>query len=247
MLILLSLAFLSGLATAIAPCVLPILPILLSTGTGISPYRRYAIIGGLLVSFVCITLFLALLPSSLGIDRDSLRTLASYALMIFGATLLIPRLHLLFEQLVSRLKFQPNQPSNSLLGGFMVGCTLGIIWTPCTGPLMAAVVSLAATQGVSSNTFFITLAYGIGACLPLLAFLSLANSHTVLRSIAPHSQRIQRLFGLLLVASSLAIFSGFDRTAQSKILDILPPSLYSGVTQGLEQTILTPQRLDNIP
>ena len=99
--VLLGIGFLAGFVTAISPCVLPVLPILLAGGaTGRKPLR---IVAGLVASFVVFTLFAAWLLDKLGLPADLLRNLAIALLFLVAATLLVPRLALALERPFARL------------------------------------------------------------------------------------------------------------------------------------------------
>src|ERR671937_2343712 len=96
MVLLLLIGFLAGIVTAISPCVLPVLPILLAGGaSGRKPFR---IIAGLVASFVVFTLFAAWLLDRLGLPQDLLRNVAIALLFVLAATLLVPRAALVLER-----------------------------------------------------------------------------------------------------------------------------------------------------
>src|SRR5262245_35807771 len=126
MIVLLGIGFLAGLVTAISPCVLPVLPILLAGGaSGRSPFR---IVSGLVASFVVFTLFATWLLTSLGLPGDLLRDIAIAIIFLVAATLLVPRLGLLLERPFARLtRFRADG------GGFVLGVSLGLVFVPCAG------------------------------------------------------------------------------------------------------------------
>src|ERR1700722_14616592 len=131
-LVLLGIGFLAGVVTAISPCVLPVLPILLAGGaSGRKPLR---IIAGLLASFVVFTLFATWLLGELGLPDDLLRNLAIALLFVVSATLLVPQLGLLLERPFARLtRFRAGG------GGFVLGASLGLVFVPCAGPVLATI------------------------------------------------------------------------------------------------------------
>ena len=163
--VLLGIGFLAGVVTAISPCVLPVLPILLAGGaTGRKPLR---IVAGLVASFVVFTLFAAWLLDQLGLPKDFLRNLAIALLFLVAATLLVPRLALWIERPFARLsRFRAGG------GGFLLGASLGLVFVPCAGPVLAAVTVVAANNDVGCATVLLTVAYALGAALPmaLIAF-----------------------------------------------------------------------------
>src|SRR5215471_19631754 len=99
MLLLLGVAFLAGVITAISPCVLPVLPILLAGGaSSTNRFRPYAIVAGLVLSFTTFTLAGAALLSALGLPEDLLRDIAIVALLVLAASLLSQRVAWVLER-----------------------------------------------------------------------------------------------------------------------------------------------------
>ena len=125
MLLLLGIGFLAGVVTAISPCVLPVLPILLAGGaTDDHPRRPYAIVGGLAASFTVFTLAAAWLLDQLGLPQTFLRNLALVLLFVLAASLLIPQLGLLLERPFTRLS---RRSGRNLGGGFLLVASLGLV------------------------------------------------------------------------------------------------------------------------
>ena len=148
MLVLIGIGLLAGLVTAVSPCVLPVLPILLAGGA--SGRRPLRIITGLIASFVVFTLFASWLLNKLGLPQDLLRNLAIAMLFVVAATLLVPRLGLLLEKPFSRLsRFRAGG------GGFALGVSLGLVFVPCAGPLLGAVATNAARDHFTTWTILV--------------------------------------------------------------------------------------------
>src|SRR5437773_8702824 len=161
MLILLGVGVLAGLVTAISPCVLPVLPVLLAGGaSGRKPLR---IIGGLVISFVVFTLFASWLLDTLHLPQDLLRNLAIALLFVVAISLLVPPLGTLVEQPFVRLsRFRASG------GGFLLGASLGLVFVPCAGPVLAAIAVVAAENRVGWRAVLLTAAYALGAAIPML-------------------------------------------------------------------------------
>jgi cytochrome c biogenesis protein CcdA/thiol-disulfide isomerase/thioredoxin len=161
MLVLIGIGLLAGLVTAISPCVLPVLPILLAGGaSGRKPLR---IVTGLVASFVVFTLFASWLLNKLGLPQDFLRNLAIALLFVVAATLLVPQLGLLVEKPFARLsRFRAGG------GGFVLGISLGLVFVPCAGPVLAAITVVAANNHVGWRVLVLTIAYAVGAAIPML-------------------------------------------------------------------------------
>src|SRR5438876_6456444 len=103
MVVLIGIAFLAGVITAVSPCVLPVLPIVLAGGAAGGRRRPYAIIAGLVVSFTVFTLAAVAVLSALGLPQDTLRDVAIALLFVVAGSLLVPRLGMLLELPFSRL------------------------------------------------------------------------------------------------------------------------------------------------
>src|SRR5687767_14375948 len=138
MLILIAIGFVAGIVTALSPCVLPVLPIVLAGGA--TGRRPLAIITGIVVSFTVFTLFAAWLLDRLGLPQDVLRNLAIALLLLMALTLLVPKVG---ELLARPLQLLTRRGSGDYGGGFLLGASLGLVFVPCAGPVLAAVTVLA--------------------------------------------------------------------------------------------------------
>ena len=247
MFILIGFAFLAGVATIFAPCILPILPLVLSAGVTGGKQRPLGIMVGLVASFTFFTLALSTLTKYLGLDPNILRTIAIIVLLAFGILLLIPRLLGKFEAFVSQILPQasPRSQRNDFLGGVIIGISLGLVWTPCVGPIVASVITLAATSSVTFLSVAIIAAYALGTSIPLLLLIygsqSLIKRIKSLNKIAP---KLQIAFGIIMVLTAITMLLGFDRTIQNSLLTKLPSSISTGLTQQLEESALVQNQLN---
>jgi cytochrome c-type biogenesis protein len=241
-------AFLSGIITVASPCVLPVLPFLLSGSIG-GKARPYGIIAGFVVSFTLATLFIGVVVQALGIAPDMLRTVSVGMLLVFGLLLAVPFLHQFYERLSSRAvagiqgSIQGSTQSsgvktenNGFIGGLSVGLTLGLLWTPCVGPIMASVITLALSGAVTAQAIATTVAFSLGTALPMLAVM--LGGRKLLGRIPALMQnlgRVQQGFGVVLVVFAIGIGFGYDRAFQSWFLDTFPG--YSDALTKLEQQV----------
>lgn len=249
MIVLILFAFLAGIATIFAPCILPILPVVLSAGLSGGKRRPIGIVVGLVSSFTFFTLSLSYLVRHLGLNPDLLREVAIIVLLLFGLLLLIPKLLIVVEVWLSGVvpQGQSNSNRNDFLGGILIGASLGLVWTPCVGPIVASVITLAATSTVTAASVFITAAYALGTCIPLVAIMyggkNLMSRLKPLRRITP---KLQVAFGAIMVLTALGMLFGLDRTVQAALLARLPSSINSGLTQQLEQSKLVTGQIQQL-
>jgi cytochrome c biogenesis protein CcdA/thiol-disulfide isomerase/thioredoxin len=214
--ILLLVGIAAGFATAISPCVLPVLPILLAGGASGGTRRPYAIVSGLVLSFVVFTLGGAWLLDQLGLPKDFLRNLAIALLFVVAATLAFPRLGNLLERPLYRLT---RRPSTDLGGGFLLGASLGLVFVPCAGPVLAVISVLAATEEVSGRLILLTASYALGAAVPMLAIALGGRAGAGMRALRPHAQAVRRGLGAVVALTAVAIAFNVDRHFQTAVPD----------------------------
>ncbi len=248
MIILILFAFLAGIVTILSPCILPILPIVLSSSFDPSgKWRSFGVVTGFVISFTFFTLFLSTIVQLSGIPAESLRYVSIFILIFFGLSLFIPVFQILMEKLFSALtSFAPSsQNRHGFIGGVVIGLSLGLLWTPCVGPILASVISLALSGTVTFDAALITLAYSLGTAIPM--FLIIQGGSTALQKVPwllQNSSKIQKLFGVLMVLTAIAIFFNLDRRFQSWILDTFP-QYGVGLTQ-LEDNTSVLEQLKNM-
>ncbi|MDP1721942.1 MAG: cytochrome c biogenesis protein DipZ [Candidatus Gottesmanbacteria bacterium] len=228
MILLVAFAFLGGIVTILSPCILPILPIVLSGSITGGKQRPWGVVVGFIASFTFFTLFLSAIVKATNISADALRMVSVVVIAIFGLSLLLPMIQLMTERLFSRLTglLSPRtlSPSRSdFFSGLLVGLSLGLLWTPCVGPILASIITLAATSQVTADTIIITLAYATGTAIPLLAITYGGRSLLTKNPwLVANSGRIQKGFGILMILTALSLYLQLDRRFQSYILNRFP-------------------------
>lgn len=248
MLFLLPIAFISGVLTVFSPCVLPILPIILASGIDGNTRRIKGVIAGLVVSFTIASLLLATIVRVLGIPADTVRLFAVGLLVTFGLSLIFPSVWEKAQGWIEKYwHFKPSQNKNSGYGGgFITGVSLGIVWTPCIGPVVAAVATLAAVSSFSLSAVFIALAYALGTGIPLY-FIAAGGSKisSKLSFVKKENQKIRQIFGLIILATALFIWSGADRALQAWTLNNLPES-WTQITTTFENGVNVDSQLEKL-
>ena len=237
MLLLLGIAFVAGIVTAVSPCVLPVLPVVLAGGATGGPRRPFAIVAGLVTSFTVFTLTATALLSALGLPDDLLRNLAIAVVAVVGLSLVWPRLgDVLGRPFYALARRRPSDTG----GGFVLGLSLGLLFTPCAGPVIAAVVTVAATQSLTLEAFLITLAYGLGAGLVLLGVAIAARRGMNLRSVRAHAPAVRHGLGVAILGVVVLMILGVDKDLQTRVPE------YTRALQRLEESASARGELDEL-
>lgn len=222
---LVAIGFLGGLITGISPCILPVLPVIFFSGTQAdtatpswsSRRRPYLVIAGLVLSFSLVTLTGSALLSWMRLPQDTIRWVALIALVAIGLGLIFPRWEALLEKPFSRL---PQRQFGSGKSGFVLGLTLGVLYVPCAGPVLAAIVVAGATGTIGADIIALTGAFAIGAALPLL-FFALAGRRVSTRVAAfrRRQREIRVVAGVVTILLAVALVFNLPAVLQRAIPD----------------------------
>ena len=209
-------ALLAGVLTVAAPCTLPVLPLLLGTSLAQHGKARPIFIAlGFVASFAAVTLVFSFVTRIAGVEPDALRSASIVLLAIFGVLLLWPQLYQRLAAyapgLLRRRNNAPARAYRGATGGFLLGTTLGLVWTPCAGPVLGSILTLLATQAEVEWAALLLMAYAIGAAIPMLAVAYGGQYVTArVRGIAPYAQRLQQGFGVLVIGFAVAMYFQYD-------------------------------------
>ena len=182
-------------------------------------------------------------------DPNTLRVAAVVIIGFLGLTMIVPALNNVVETWVSKLsafsgrlpRFARNDvKGNGFSGGFLTGLSLGIVWSPCAGPILAAIATLAATGQVTGSVILVTVVYVTGVGIPLFAF-AYGGQRIIskTRFLSRQTGRIQKNFGVIMLLTALAIATGYDQ----KLLTVFPD--YSQIF-GLDKNQIVKQQLDTL-
>lgn len=209
--------------TVLSPCILPILPLLVGRSLQSHRYGPVALVTGLVAGFAVAGSLLGITAGWLTSLANGIRTGAIALLFLLGLLALFPNWsYRVFSYLpVGNWVKEPAQMG--LTGEFWLGTQMGLLWTPCAGPVLGSILVLAAVNQQVSIAFSLLLAYGIGAAVPLLgiAYGSRTLSRRLL-SLRPQSTRMQRVGGLMIVATAIAILLDWDIQIQLWLAPLFP-------------------------
>jgi cytochrome c biogenesis protein CcdA/thiol-disulfide isomerase/thioredoxin len=248
MLLLLLFALIAGAGTAITPCVLPVLPAMLSASALGGRRRPLGIVIGLAATFTVAIVALAQLVKGVGLASGAARTLAIVVLLGFGVVLLIPEAAARVEAPLSRLaRFGPKTRGDGFWSGLAVGGALGFVCAPCAGPILAAVTSVSASTGPTVKIVAVALAFAAGlACVLLLwALGGRAVVDRVKRSF--RGRVVERVLGAVLLLTGVAMAFNLDvRFEEALAKDASLPGFLVDPTRGLENSSAVQNRLASL-
>ena len=209
MALLLGVAFLVGVITAVSPCAFPVLPIVFAGGASGGKRRPLAIIAGVVVGFTGSLLAVSWLLRQLHLPQDLLRNISIALLFVVAATLLVPRLGQVVERPLARFSRRPN---GDLGGGFVLGLALGLVFVPCGGLILASIITGSASVGEGERDA-IALAYAIGIALPMLAVAyGGRRASGGLGLFRAHAVQVRAGLGALIAVTALLITFHVDRS-----------------------------------
>ncbi|WP_424809760.1 cytochrome c biogenesis protein CcdA [Rhodococcus sp. 27YEA15] len=229
--------FVGGVITGISPCILPVLPVIFFSGgaqgarNGDDPepgavktavpravrLRPYLVIAGLVLSFATFTLLGSLLLSALGLPQDFLRWAGLVVLILIGLGLIFPQFEHLLEKPFSWI---PQRQVDTQRSGFVLGIALGAVYVPCAGPVLAAIAVAGSTGRIGTDTIVLTVAFSLGAALPLLAF-ALAGRRVAerVKAFREHQRGVRMAGGFLMIALAVGLVFDLPAMLQRAIPD----------------------------
>ncbi len=260
------LGFVEGLGLILSPCILPILPLILSGSLAGSKKRPFGIVCGFVVMFALFTFFSRAIVRLSGIDLNVIRYISYGLLLLFGIVMLSTYLTEKFSLWTARFANVGSNAAtlNDVQGGFgsgfLFGCLVALIWTPCAGPILAAVIVQTVIQQTTWVSFLIVLAFGLGSALPMLFIVLFGRKlMTKLSFFKTHSMLLRKLLGVIVIASVVyMIYSGGAATSfaansstheqsglslQNGIASPYPAPEIAGITAWINSSPLTMQAL----
>jgi cytochrome c biogenesis protein CcdA/thiol-disulfide isomerase/thioredoxin len=245
MVLLMLFGFVAGAATAVSPCVLPVLPIALSAGATGGRRRPLGIVAGLAVSFTFATVALVYVIAALGLPDDLLRKIAIAVLIGFGVTLMIPSLAARVEARMSRLagRARVARGGEGFWSGAAVGASLGLVYAPCAGPILAGVITVSASQPFTAGRLAVALSYGLGSAAVL--YLLMLGGRRLAAPLARRGPGLQIAMGAVMVLVALAMLGEYDIKFQNRIAGSLPSFLVNP-SKSLEDTAAAQEALEEV-
>jgi cytochrome c biogenesis protein CcdA/thiol-disulfide isomerase/thioredoxin len=248
MILLMLFALLAGAGTAITPCVLPVVPALLSASAGGGRRRPVGIVLGLAITFTIAIVALAQLVNGVGLAAGAARTLAIVVLLAFGFVLLIPEVAERVQAPLSRLgRFGPQTRGTGFWSGLGVGAALGFVCAPCAGPILAAVTSVSASSGASARIVAVALAFAVGLSAVMLLYG--LGGRAVLTRVRRRARGhvVERSLGVVLLITGVVMATNLDvRFEEALARDTSLPTFLVDPTRALENSSAVQNRLASL-
>jgi cytochrome c biogenesis protein CcdA/thiol-disulfide isomerase/thioredoxin len=238
-------AFVAGAATAVSPCVLPVLPVALAAGATGGRMRPLGVVTGLALSFTFATVALVYLLSALGLPDKLFRTLAIVVLGVAGVALIVPGAAARIEAWLQRLAPRaPARPRGDGFGsGLVLGASLGLVYAPCAGPILAGVITVSASQEFTVDRLAVALAYSAGSAVVLYALM--LGGRRLTSRLGRRSGAFQQAMGALMVAVAVLMAAELDIRFENEIATALPAMLVNPSKQ-LEESGAARDRLADL-
>ena len=233
----LGLSLVAGSLTTLSPCVFPILPLVIGGAVQANRLAPLAMGVGMATSFALIGIVLGALGPALGIDSDSVRLFGAWMLIVFGLVMLVPVLNRRFTEWMLPIASSANAASSRLDGGslggaLLLGGVLGLVWSPCSGPLLASALTLVASEGGAMRGGIILGLFGLGAAIPLVAvaYASRRGFNAARGWVLARIDGIKKAFGIIILLTGLAILSGADKWLEAQVVSVLPDAWVRATT-----------------
>jgi cytochrome c biogenesis protein CcdA/thiol-disulfide isomerase/thioredoxin len=254
MLVLMVFALVAGAGTAITPCVLPVLPALLSASAVGGRRRPFGIVAGLALTFTISIIALAQITRGVGLASGASRTLAVIVLISFGLLMLIPPLAERVQAPLSRLaRFGPKSRGTGFWSGLGVGGALGFVCAPCAGPILAAVISVSASGHTTARVVAVAISYvaGLSAVLMLYALGGRRLMDAVRRRVP--GNLVEQGLGAVLIVTGLVMATNLDVNFENALAKATAGADHSSFlaflvnpTHGLENSQAVQNRLNSL-
>jgi len=205
-------AFFAGIVSVLSPCILPVIPAVFAYSTGRGKFRPLAIISGLSLSFTCMGIITSIFGATLTAYLGYLNIFAEFLLITMGISLLFD---LNTFNIFGNFSSLANSKREGLLGGFLLGISLGIVWLPCVGPVLGSILTMVAVSGEIVYGALMLFIYSLGFSVPMLLVAYSASFSSIrLQKVSKYGFPLKKVAGFVVLGVGLYMvyqnhFSGF--------------------------------------
>jgi cytochrome c biogenesis protein CcdA len=194
-------SFFAGIVSVLSPCVLPLLPIVLAYSTGNSKLRPLAVIAGLTFSFTVMGVAASAFGEYLLPYLGEIKIIAELIIIFMGISMLMQKDVFSF---LSQYTGKVHAEGKGLIGGLIIGASLGIVWIPCVGPILASILTLVALEGNVLYGAGLLIIYSMGFAIPMLIIAYSAKlSGDRLSKISEYDIELKKGAGVVLIIVGL--------------------------------------------
>src|ERR1700683_1353789 len=238
MVVLIGVGFLAGLVIGISPCIIPVLPVIVAAGASSEDRRRpFWVVAGLVTSFTLTLLFGLEVLKLLHLPQSLLLHVGIVLLIVLGIGLMIPKVSTFLERPFAGVHTKGPVAGT---GSFVFGASLGLVFVPCAGPVLSTIDTIASSHRVGPTVFFMTVAYALGAAIPLLV-LGAASQRAVglFKTLKSHLQAVRIGSGVVMVGAAITIWTGVLNPLQTGV-----PGYTSALQSAIEKSASVHSRLE---
>lgn len=231
--------YVAGVMTALSPCVLPLLPIVV--GGAMQQHRAAPLMMGLgmTAAFATGGWIVGAMGPALGIDPVWLHQAAAISLILFGLALWFEPLTRMISRMVQPLAITADLMAEEIgqkrspIAAFFFGGLLGLAWSPCAGPMLVSSVALVASGRDATLGALLLGLFGLGAATPMVmaAYASRAGFSRLRNWAMGNTRRLRFDFGLLAIISGVILATGLDKMIATQVMLILPDGWLELITR----------------
>lgn len=231
------LSWLAGMLSTLSPCVFPLLPMILAGVVQGNRWGPLAMGLGMAVSFAGVGVLLGSLGPVFGFDAEHLRVVGSVLLMGMGLVIVMPALNQRLLPLMTPLATSANAISarldgHTLSSALMLGALLGLVWSPCSGPLLASALILATSEHGGWSGAVVLGFFGLGAATPLVlvAYISRYGFQAMRQRVQAHGEQVKKIMGIVIFLTGLSVATSADKWLAEQALNLLPTAWLQAIS-----------------
>ena len=230
------LVFAAGLVTILKPCCLPLVPAVMSGSAG-GKLRPVAVVSGMTLSFTVMGTLVSGFGEAFAGFADTLRILSILFIIKMGAVLFDEDINMEFIRLSSSItqglrnkigfSNNPGTQEHGLFGAFFLGMSLGIVWIPCVGPILGAVLAYVASVGNITYGAGMLFVYSVGMSLPMLSIAYYGKKVTNrYKWFMRNGEVLKKLAGLVLILVGIMLLFNIDKLMIRLLSPYFPTTFY---------------------
>lgn len=190
-------AFGAGVLSILSPCILPLLPAVLASSAGKGKLRPLAIVLGVSISFTLMGIVTSAFGAAFQAYTGQLKILSEILIITMGLAMLF---EISLFNAFSRFPLLAGMNEEGPISGLLLGLSLGVLWIPCVGPILASILTMVALEGSTTNGAITLMIYSAGFAVPMLLLAYSAHlSTSKIKLISKYDAALKKGAGLVLI------------------------------------------------